>query len=78
MMKSSTLFEYGPLPPTSTSRPPNIIHVIGVPMQASIRWGKTEQAPHWFTRNCDLTDWLTIHNRMQLYIYIYIYYIIYT
>ena len=31
MMKSSTLFECGSLPPTSTSRPLDIIHVIGVP-----------------------------------------------
>ena len=31
MMKSSTLFERGPLPPTSTSCPPDVIHVIGVP-----------------------------------------------
>ena len=31
MMKSSTLFEHGPLPPTSTSRPPDVIHVIGFP-----------------------------------------------
>ena len=31
MMKSSTLFERGPLPPTSTSCPPNVIHVIGIP-----------------------------------------------
>ena len=32
MMKSSTLFEHGPLPPpTSTSRPPDLIHVIVFP-----------------------------------------------
>ena len=34
MMKSSTLFhvfECGPYPPMSTLRPPDIIHVIGVP-----------------------------------------------
>ena len=34
MMKSSTLFhefECGPLPPTSTSRPPDVIHVVSVP-----------------------------------------------
>ena len=31
MMKSSTLFECGPLPPTPTSRPPDVIHVTGVP-----------------------------------------------
>jgi len=31
MMQSSTLFECGPLPPTSTSHPPDIIHVISVP-----------------------------------------------
>ena len=31
-MKSSTLFEHGPLPPpTSASHPPDVIHVIGVP-----------------------------------------------
>ena len=30
-MKSSTLFECGPLLPTSTSRPPDIIYMIGVP-----------------------------------------------
>ena len=31
MMKSSTLFECGTSPPTSTSRPPDAIHVISVP-----------------------------------------------
>ena len=31
MMKSSTLFECGPLPHTSASHPPDVIHVIGVP-----------------------------------------------
>ena len=32
MMKSSTLFECGPLPPPmSTSCPPDVIHMIGVP-----------------------------------------------
>jgi len=31
MMKSSALFERGPSPHTSTSRPPDVIHVIGVP-----------------------------------------------
>ena len=31
MMKSTTLFECGPLPPMSTSYPPDVIHVIGVP-----------------------------------------------
>ena len=30
-MKSSTLFERGPLPPTFTSHPPDVIHVKGVP-----------------------------------------------
>ena len=30
MVKSSKLFERGPLPPTSTSRPPYVIHVISV------------------------------------------------
>ena len=30
MMKSSVLFECGPLPPTFTLLPPDIIHVIGV------------------------------------------------
>ena len=30
MMKSSTLLEHGPLPPMSTSRPPDVIHVISV------------------------------------------------
>ena len=34
-MKSSTLFERGPLPPMSTSHPPDIIHVIGVPRPSS-------------------------------------------
>ena len=31
MMKPSTLVERGPSPPTSTLRPPDISHVIGVP-----------------------------------------------
>ena len=31
MMKSSALFECGPLPHTSTSCPPDVIHIIGVP-----------------------------------------------
>ena len=31
MMKFSTLFECGPLPPMSTSCPPDVIHVTGVP-----------------------------------------------
>ena len=32
MMKSNTLFERGsPPPPTSTSRPPDVIHMTGVP-----------------------------------------------
>ena len=39
MMKSSTLFHVfdgGPLlPPTSTSHPPDVIHVIGVPRPSS-------------------------------------------
>ena len=30
-MMSSTLFECGPFPPTSTSRPPDVIYMIGVP-----------------------------------------------
>ena len=30
MMKSSTLFELDPSPPTSTLRPPDVIHVMGV------------------------------------------------
>ena len=29
-MRSSTLFKCGPLPPTSTSCPPDVIHVMGV------------------------------------------------
>ena len=31
MMKSSTLFKCGPLPPTYASHPPDVIHVTGVP-----------------------------------------------
>ena len=30
MIKSSALFERGPLPPTSISHPPDVIHVISV------------------------------------------------
>ena len=30
-MKTNILFECGPLPPTSTSHPPGVIHVISVP-----------------------------------------------
>ena len=38
MIKSSTVFEQGPLPPTSTLRPSDIIHVIGV----------SRPSPHFF------------------------------
>ena len=30
-MKSSVLFECGPLPPMSTSRPPDVFHLISIP-----------------------------------------------
>ena len=49
MKSSSTLFhvlECGPLPPTSTSHPPDVIHVIGVPMPFTLfvlknkKWGR--------------------------------------
>ena len=36
MMKSSALFEHGPLPTFSTSRPPDVIYVIGVPRPSPV------------------------------------------
>ena len=53
MMKSSTLFHVfdgGPLPPTSTSRPPDIIHVIGVPRPSPGFFLRSSVAVHYTER----------------------------